>query len=113
MSTFEHALMKTSPSILVVVDAMVALIVVPVPGKILKKLAAVRATEATPRTVAKAVATALGSTLGRPQSCRYRLRDRPRGGLCGPNGGKFFQNFSGYRHHDQCHHSVYYNQDTG
>src|SRR5438309_11591338 len=63
MSTFEHALMNTSPSILVVVDAMVALIVVPVPGKILKKLAAVRATEATARTVAKAVATALGLTL--------------------------------------------------
>jgi len=43
-------------------DAIVALIVVPLPGKSLKKLAVVRATEATPRTVAKAVATALGST---------------------------------------------------
>lgn len=58
-----HALMNTSPKTFVVVDAMVVLIVVPVPGKILKKLAVVRATEATPRTVAKAVATALGSTL--------------------------------------------------
>ena len=54
--------MNTSPSIFVVVDAIVALIVVPLPGKSLKKLAVVRATEATPSTVAKAVATALGST---------------------------------------------------
>src|ERR671916_2375167 len=63
MSTFVQALMKTSPKIFVVVDAIVALMVVPVPGKILKKLAVVRATEATPRTAAKAVAMALGSTL--------------------------------------------------